>query len=372
MKIMNIDEEGRLGGPEKRIVNVARGLRKHGLDTIVIMPVLNSQKFQQYAKDKNVKYECLDITRLSLERNILLRYIWRFPKEVILLRRVIQHHSPDLIHVNSPSQFKVAIAAWLSKTKVIWHLNNTYLNPIVKIAFNLTRQIIKPNYIYAGSGVFDYYSFLSKTNAKTSIEAPVTKKYFEISTIDKFATLLRITMIGGLNPAKGLHCLPNIVRELSQSKVNYQICLAGSVLSSQKSYIIPIQQEIASLQAKNVEVLFVGHISDTSELISQSDIILSLSEREASPTAVWEGLASGRIVLSTLVGSVKNHIKNEKNGFIIDNKDGKAIRNILEDLYVGKYKIEEISKEAKFTAVDAFSIEKIVKHHLLAYEEALC
>ena len=83
IKVLNVDEEGRFVGPERRIVNVARGICKKSVKTTVIIPAIDSDRFVDYANSANVEYNILDITRLSLERSILFRYIRRLPYELI-------------------------------------------------------------------------------------------------------------------------------------------------------------------------------------------------------------------------------------------------------------------------------------------------
>ena len=82
---LNVDEEGRFGGPERRIINVARELRNKSVETTVVLPKLDNERFVAYANSLGVKYHVLDITRLSLERAILARYIRRFPCELCIL-----------------------------------------------------------------------------------------------------------------------------------------------------------------------------------------------------------------------------------------------------------------------------------------------
>ena len=60
----------------------------------------------------------------------------------------------------------------------------------------------------------------------------------------------------------------------------------------------------------DARIKFLGEVANVPELVQDSDIILTMSNREASPTAVWEGLAAGRIVISTDVGDVQ-HIKHQ-------------------------------------------------------------
>ena len=119
LEVINVDEEGRFIGPERRI-NVARRFVTI-FKTTVIITAIDSDRFVDYANSANVEYNILDITRLSLERSILFRYIRRLPYELYLLIKFFRAHDAVLVHVNGASQFKVTIAAKLSGKKVVWH-----------------------------------------------------------------------------------------------------------------------------------------------------------------------------------------------------------------------------------------------------------
>ena len=86
------------------------------------------------------------------------------------------------------------------------------------------------------------------------------------------------------------------------------------------------------------------------ELVQNSDIILTMSNREASPTAVWEGLAAGRIVVSTDVGSVREHIESEVNGFMVAVGATKNAAEIIKNIWNGHIFNLKLQMKARDTA----------------------
>ena len=52
MNVANIIEEARIGGPQIRIVRVARNMKKLGIKTFVFMPKKNSKDFYKLCKKK--------------------------------------------------------------------------------------------------------------------------------------------------------------------------------------------------------------------------------------------------------------------------------------------------------------------------------
>lgn len=372
LEVINVDEEGRFGGPERRIVNVARGLCQKSVKTTVIIPAIDSDRFVDYANSANVEYNILDITRLSLERSILFRYIRRLPYELYLLIKFFRAHDAVLVHVNGASQFKVTIAAKLSGKKVVWHLNNTYLKFPVKLLFVFLSRICADAIIHAGFRAGEYYNVAKrfKKLPVSNIEAPVLQNFFECKILDSLKDTLRISVIGGVNPAKSLEDVIEVADILKQSDVSYVISIAGKILPSQLAY----KQKLSEmLVARNLEkeVKFLGEVNNVPELVENSDIILTMSNREASPTAVWEGLAAGRIVVSTDVGSVREHIESEVNGFVVAVGATKNAAEIIKNISNGHYLISEIATKARDTAISKFSISRISEQHRAIYEETL-
>ena len=67
IKVANIIEEGRVGGPQKRILMVASKI-SNKIDTTIIFPKKNSSEFQSLCKKLNVKYHKSSLT--TIKRNI--------------------------------------------------------------------------------------------------------------------------------------------------------------------------------------------------------------------------------------------------------------------------------------------------------------
>ena len=55
MRVANIIEEGRLGGPQIRIVRVAKAM-KSCVNTLVVMPNHNSADFMQLCNKEHINY----------------------------------------------------------------------------------------------------------------------------------------------------------------------------------------------------------------------------------------------------------------------------------------------------------------------------
>ena len=142
IKVANIIEEGRVGGPQKRIALVASKISKE-IDTTVIIPKENSAEFQTLCKKLNVKYLISPLIPIKRDIFSMFSYLAFFPYEVFKLSRLLKKNNFDIAHISGGSwQYKGALAAKLAKVKILWHLNDTYVPIFFRILFISLKDLI--------------------------------------------------------------------------------------------------------------------------------------------------------------------------------------------------------------------------------------
>ena len=125
--VANIIEEGKIGGPQIRIIQVAKFIEKY-VKTVVIMPQENSNEFQLRCQSLEVPFRAIPLSRITKELKPALRYLFFTLGEIFQLIRFFRQEKFDIIHVSGGIwQFKGAIAGKLAGRKVVWHLNDTYM-----------------------------------------------------------------------------------------------------------------------------------------------------------------------------------------------------------------------------------------------------
>ena len=323
MRVCNVDEEGRFGGPERRIVQIAKALKSLGIETCVVFPQMESELFQAYIIENGIEFIRVDITRLSKQKKVLLRYVTRFILEIYKLARIFRKEKFDLVHVNGSYQFKVAIAAKLSGSPVIWHLNDTYAPSLLKRVFSIVARACADGYIVAGQRVQEYYLSGTKMELlpRAEIHAPVNLDVFDPAGFKQetkdSVSVLRVGTVSSVNPAKGLEYFVEVVAGLLAVYPKIEFVVAGSILESQKKYYDSIMKKMSSLGLTSDNVRFVGLIEDVPAFISQLDICVFTSVTEASPTSVWEAMAMAKPVVTTDAGSVRQYIEQGVSGFVV-------------------------------------------------------
>jgi glycosyltransferase involved in cell wall biosynthesis len=321
-KVCNVDEEGRFGGPERRIVQVADALSSLDIETTVVYPSMESEVFERYIQKHGVRSLKLNITRLTLQKTILFKYVLKFIPEIFMLYRVFRKEKFALIHVNGSYQFKVAIAAKLAGIPVVWHLNDTYAPRLLKVTFGIMARLCANGFIVAGNRVKEYYLNDPSLDKLPCIEvhAPVNLNIFNPSRFDnqkkQETRKLRVGAVSGINPTKGIECFIDVVSKVLKTYPNIEFLVAGAILDSQKSYYQSVLRKIERLDIPHDSVRFLGLVEDIPSFINDLDICLFTSITEASPTSIWEALAMAKPVITTDVGSVSQYIEHGVSGYI--------------------------------------------------------
>ena len=372
--VCNVDEEGRFGGPERRIVQVAKALKAYGVETHVVYPKIDSELFESQLQHYEINSTQLDITRLSKQKGVLFRYLLRFPIEVLLLRKFFSANDFHIIHVNGAYQYKAAIAGKSLAIPIVWHLNDTHLAGIVKLIFSLLAKILASGYIVAGKRVYDYYlaTLHVKEDLVEEIHAPVNLIHFNPNNYEKKNDLnsseISIGTVSSIIPVKGVEYFIEVAAKLMKIFTNLNFSIAGQSLGSQKKYQKVIEDRIVQLGIeRKIEIL--GFVSDVPYYLSKLDIFVCTSISEASPTSVWEALAMGKPVVTTDVGSVSQYISNGDSGFIVPVGDVdelvKKITYLIRDSTLRK----KFSENAKKMAQEKLGVESAALKHKIAYSK---
>ena len=87
--VVNIIEEGKLGGPQMRMALVASAFKKsifkNKINITFIFPKKNSEEFQEQCNAFGIKYFLFSLSTISRDWISILKYLILYPFEVIML-----------------------------------------------------------------------------------------------------------------------------------------------------------------------------------------------------------------------------------------------------------------------------------------------
>lgn len=378
IKVANVIEDGRLAGPQKRIMMVASVLNKK-IETKIIFPKKNSEEFKLHCSAFGVKYLPLSLTTMSNNLISILKYLVLFPYEILILLFTFKKHRFDLVHVSGGCwQFKGVIAAKLAKLKVIWHLNDTKSPFFIRKIFSYLSSSAN-SFIFASEKTKEYYINLIPSKTKNFlIQSPVDTDYFDpnikypIEELKKKYSLAKKTVIGtigNINRNKDHITLLKTAKIVSSYSKDMIFLIVGPVYQSQKKYFMSLMDMIKKEEINNI--LFLDGKEDVRPFLKIMDIYVCSSDNEASPLSVWEAMSMEKAVVSTDVGDVGKFINNGINGFIVNRKDSNALAKRIINLAEAPELKNNFGKSARLVVKNKLNLNLCAKLHNEVYKETI-
>lgn len=375
MRVLNLIEEGRWGGPQKRIALVSDALKDSGVETTVLLPLRESERFQVVLNKVAVCSKAIPLHRLGQGWRTLLVYSLTFPIDIYRIWRELRAGGYSLLHVSGGAwQFKGPIAGWLAGVPVVWHLNDTQMPRVLVTLFRRLGRLAD-GFFLAARRVKSYY--IDGTSLETipaySMPAPViTGDYAREDTQPDESiwekTFPRIVTVSNVNPIKGLGTLIESGSILKDRLDNFSISIVGSIFSTQAAYYSELNRLVAEHDLSS-KVFFAGERQDVRGALRAADIYVCSSVAEASPMAVWEAMSMGCAIVSTDVGDVSEYITDGINGFIVPVGDAKAMADAICVLAEDESLRHEFGKKAREVAVRELDLAVIAKKTADAYRE---
>jgi glycosyltransferase involved in cell wall biosynthesis len=125
----------------------------------------------------------------------------------------------------------------------------------------------------------------------------------------------------------------------------------------------------------NSNIIFNAGINNKGEITNEEDlidlyknanVILITSYREGFPLVIMEAMNNGVVPITTNVGGINEHIKNDYNGYLIDDNSDliseKFVQKVIQ-LYEDNNEYNQISKNAFIYAQKEFGIDKFNKNY---------
>lgn len=380
LRVLHVLEEGRYGGPHKRIVDVAVRLREHhAIDTTVLLPTRQSERFQEELRRAGVPFCAVNLHRLTKEPRHLAGYLASFVYEVLRIRRLVRKLRPDVVHCNGSYQVKGMLAAWLAGSPRVWHMNDTSVPAPVGWLFTGVRRLSSADRFIVGSERARVYYFPSGARPLPAdvrlIPSPVNTDAFRPGPVapnpfpDPNFDGVRVLAVANVNPVKNHQLLIQVAAELNRvapaCQVRYYV--AGAIFDNHRTYHRRLLDLAARLGVHNL--VFLGARSDVPALLAHADLVVCTSASEGSPICVWEALAMSTPVVSTDVADVKAVFDAWGCGLVSDQGDVSGFAALVRRLIDSPAERAEMGRRGRSAAVALFDVALCASKHAEFYRE---
>ena len=376
IRVANIIEEAKLGGPQVRMTRIAKCLFRE-VETTVVMPHNNSKDFRDLLKRDRIRFHALYLTRITKEPFAALQYLMFSLFEIFSLYILFKKEAFDIVHASGGAwQYKGVIAGKLAGCKVIWHLNDTALPGVFRFLFHQLSSI-PDYYIFSSNRTKYYYLPLIKRRSIPNglVRQPVNTRYFrpniepKPNTIDYDSTsnLITIGTVANINPTKGLELFIRVAKNLNKYFDHLRFIVVGPVHNAQKTYYQELLKYAENLEVGNLS--FLGKSLDVRKHLSSFDVFLCTSTNESGPLTLWEAMSMKKAIVSTDVGDVREHLCSGISGDVVGVDDLDDMTQKVAVLVEDSAKRKRYGEEARKVIIEKFDVDLCANSQLAIYRE---
>ena len=372
IRICSVDEDGRYGGPQSRVLEIEKNIDKKKFSIEYIIP-----KKQEIFENKLKKYNSLiikvNLSRLSKNLSEFFNYSFNFIPELLALIKIFKKKKFDIVQANGVTHFKSVLAAKLAKKKIIWIIEDSYAPKVIVQMFKLLARITNCKIVYISKKVFSFY--IKNSNIKREnlyeIMSPTDTKFFQKKRKKKKNNELVVTTISNITEVKGVDIFLETAQKVLTKNLKAKFYFVGGKVKNQYKYAKKIELNHMKIQKKiRKKIIFKGMDLKIKKILQNTDIFVCTSNSEGGPIALWEAMSMSIPVVSTKVGGAPQYIKNGFNGYLCNISDSKNISKKIYRLMLSSKLRNKIGINARKTIQKYIDSSKITRKYEKLYVAA--
>ena len=376
MKVLFVDQSGKLGGAELSLVDVASAF---GSDSSVAL--FEEGPFLLRLEAAGIDVQLLKNRSIESRKDHgLLQGLKTMMQALPLIQELTNlAKGYDVIYANTQKAFIFgALAGLIAKRPVVYHLRDilssdhfsqinikvavfmaNHLSQIVIANSHATAQAFiqsggKPDLVKVIYNGFDPEMYQSSPADRARLRQ-------ELHLEDKFV----IGQFSRLSPWKGQHVLLDALAQCPESVVGVFV---GAALFGEDDYAEKIKQQVADLGLSN-RVHFLGFRSDIPQLMGACDVVAHTSTApEPFGRVIIEGMLCGKPVIVANAGGATELVTHRETGWMVEPGDSQQLAKTVIECFENQELRELIACNAHTHACQNFHVDRL-KEEIL---EALC
>ena len=282
----------------------------------------------------------------------------------------------DIIHIHDPFFSLVTFASVLfakPSAKIIMSTHGGFFHTkrwsaLKQIYFNSICRLISSRYCaITADSKQDFASFSTISNRVTLIECGVEIEKFDIGSFHPKAN--RFLFVGRLAHNKNIEALIDVYLKLRNTRSDISLDIVGE--DPYGIWKTIIAHKLA--KTPRVEINYHGKLDDRSvvDMMRNAKFFMFASSYEGFGIAVVEAMAAGCIPIVNDIQPMRDLIKNDQTGFIVDFKNVRGAADAIDAiLNYPPLRLEQISDAARLFS-RKFSWENVGNAFIEVYEKCL-
>lgn len=376
---------GAYGGPQNRNARLAPLLYKRGFEITVVLPSEPGSAADELRK------RGVDVVQVSLHRpratlNPLphMGLLWGFWPEVMHIVKLIERRKIDVVLINGSIFPHAALAARLAKVPVVWQLLDTrppmwmrrvamyfvrrFADVVMSTGMEVARQ--HPKACDFGDRLISFFPPVDTTEFRPD----KTRREMARKAMGVPEEAVLVGTVGNLTRQKGHGYFINVVAGLLKENRSVYARVVGQRVATHDRYAERLRARAQRLGLfDDGRFAFYDAGTAVADLLPGFDVFLMTSEplSEGIPTSVLEAMSCGLPVIATDVGSIRETIRDGKNGFVVPAVNEHALIENSLSLVRDRSLREEIGTEARRAAICYFDAEQTADAHVRAFKIAM-
>jgi len=362
MRILFVLGGLRVGGYEILSVHIANELAVRN-NTVAILSLSADSRIKERVSP-------------SVETHVIRRYLKYDISFLLRVSRAVCNFKPDIVLCCAfYPYFATRLASFLCVKKIRFILAFHVTEPFDSredrwnYVYAQCARLFRDNYIAIHASQVDFYNtrYGLPRSRFTVIHNGVDTNHFTRRHFSRGNRVFRIAHVANLKPLKDQWSLLKSVVEFERHHKNWELVIAGA----DKSGILREFKAFTEKCGLSEKIKFAGSVSDTRELLGQSDVFVLTSLTEALPISVIEAISMELPCIVTDVGGNSDIIEHGKEGFLVRPGDYRAIAKYLKFLIDNASKAREMGLAAREKAIRQFEFNKMMKQYVELFNRVI-
>ncbi|MFT9004097.1 MAG: glycosyltransferase family 4 protein [Liquorilactobacillus hordei] len=343
INILYLHAGAEMYGADKILLQLVSNLDRTKFNPIVILPnegVLKGKLIENDVRTTVIPYPIL--RRKYFNVGGIIKYIAEYSKSCRLISEYLKKNGIKIgiIHVNTMAVLEGIILKKKLKAKLLWHVHEIIVKP--RIVFEILCFFIGKyadkciavskavsNHLL-GSNLINkdklqvIYNGVDSTKFNSNIEIDYLFDEFEVPR-----NSIRVGMIGRVNSWKGQDDFLDATTDLLNEIPNVYLFIIGSAFEGEEWRVKKLKKRIKETKFSE-RIIFSEFRNDINAIHNFFDIfVLPSTNPDPLPTVVLESMASGKPVVAYEHGGVKEMVKNNYNGLLVEPVKPQYIKSAL-------------------------------------------
>lgn len=367
MKILFLDQTGKIGGAELALLDVVKPYRQSSL-----VGLFEDGPFRERLEQHGISVEILMPDPLEVKKDSgVVQGLRSIGKLLPLVSRVAKASSSyDLIYANTAKALVVgALASAASGRPLVYqlhdilseeHFSRSNIRLLVFLSNRFASQVIadskatKAAFIAAGGRpelVESVYYGFEPEDYKDLSPAPRDVRA-ALNLEDRFV----IGHFSRLSPWKGQDVL---IDALSDCPKDIEVLLVGDALFGEDEYVAKLHRQVADLNLED-RVHFLGFRTDVAQLMAACDLVAHTSTApEPFGRVIVEAMLCGTPVVAAAAGGAAELVENGETGWSTPPGDSLALAEAIKTCYAQPDLAAAIAKRGQAQSAKRFDMDTI-------------